>query len=166
MSRRPAWRPSRKTSGSEQLVLVGGGLVIAWAVFTRVVSFLAAHPWIPVVLMLVAGGAGAAWLVKRQGAAQWERVKFQGLRYPLSQLDGLHHRQFEQAVRDLMQRDGCADTVQVGGSGDNGEWASGSLPLWELLQAVPPPPFASTRDWSRTRIRCQVPFRCHRRNRS
>ncbi|MER5966897.1 restriction endonuclease [Streptomyces sp. NPDC002057] len=85
-----------------------------------VVDFLRAHPWVPVVLMLLVGGAAAAWVVRRQRAAQWERVRMKGLRYALTQLDALHHRQFELAVRDLMQRDGCADAVQVGGAGDNG----------------------------------------------
>ncbi|MFG2776124.1 restriction endonuclease [Streptomyces sp. NPDC048350] len=95
-------------------------LGVAWMLFTSLISFLAAHPWIPVVLVLLAGGAVAAWVVRRQRAAQWERVRSQGLRYALAQLDALHHRQFEHAVRDLMHRDGCADAVQVGGARDNG----------------------------------------------
>ncbi|MFJ7069718.1 restriction endonuclease [Streptomyces sp. NPDC101115] len=118
--RRPARRRSRKTSGGEQLVLVGGGLVIAWALFMGLLSFLASHLWVLVVLVLLVGGAVAASVVTRQRAAQWERVKSQGLRYALTQLDALHHRQFEHAVRDLMRRDGCANAVQVGGAGDNG----------------------------------------------
>ncbi|MFG2775985.1 restriction endonuclease [Streptomyces sp. NPDC048350] len=118
--RRPARRRSRKTSGGEQLLLVGGGLLAAWLLLTGLVNFLAAHPWIPLVLVLLAGGAVAAWVVQRQRAAQWERVRSQGLRYALGHLDALHHRQFEDAVRDLMHRDGCADAVQVGGAGDNG----------------------------------------------
>jgi restriction system protein len=93
---------------------------MAWMLFMGLISFLAAHPWIPVVLVLLAGGALAVWVVRRQHAAQWERVRSQGLRYALTQLDALHHRQFEHAVRDLMHRDGCADAVQVGGAGDNG----------------------------------------------
>jgi restriction system protein len=146
-------------------------------------------------------------------------VKARAVRYGLRQLDGLTHRQFEHAVRDLMHRDGCSNAVQVGGRGDLGadvkavdpfgrlwviqckhrrngeqgapvgtpdlqvlngtgrpvhkadvvvlvtngritqpgrdfaaqqrlhlvdrhllgEWAAGSRPLWELLQALPPP---------------------------
>ncbi|MGW8766092.1 restriction endonuclease [Streptomyces sp. NPDC055815] len=219
MSRRPARRRSRRADSTEQLLLVLGGLVIAGAVVAAVVDFVRAHPWVPVVLVLLVGGAAAAWMVARQQATRWERVRSQGLRYALTQLDALHHRQFEHAVRDLMRRDGCANAVQVGGAGDNGadvkatdpygrrwviqckhrragpsgaavgtpdlqvlngtgrpvhkgdvvvlvtngrfskpaidfarsqrlhlvdrtllgEWASGSRPLWELLQAVPPP---------------------------
>ncbi|MEU6988848.1 restriction endonuclease [Streptomyces sp. NPDC046324] len=118
--RRPARRRSRKNSGGDQLVLIGGGVLLVWLLLTGLVNFLAAHPWIPVVLVLLASGAVAAWAVRRQRAAQWERVRSQGLRYALTQLDALHHRQFEHAVRDLMHRDGCADAVQVGGAGDNG----------------------------------------------
>ncbi|MFI9213955.1 restriction endonuclease [Streptomyces sp. NPDC053253] len=120
MRRRPAKRRSRKTSGSEQLVWVGGGLLVAWVLVMSLVSFMAAHPWVPVVLVLLVGGAVAAWTAQRRRAAQWERVRSQGLRYAVAQLDALHHLQFEYAVRDLMRRDGCADALQVGGAGDNG----------------------------------------------
>ncbi|GGV19016.1 restriction endonuclease [Streptomyces litmocidini] len=120
MSRRPARRRSRKADGTEQLLLTLGGLVIVAAVIAAVVDFVRAHPWVPIVLVLLVGGAVAAWMAIRQRAARWERVRSQGLRYALTQLDALHHRQFEHAVRDLMRRDGCADAVQVGGAGDNG----------------------------------------------
>ncbi|MFK0213564.1 restriction endonuclease [Streptomyces sp. NPDC090298] len=120
MSRRPARRRPRKADGTEQLLLALGGLVIAAAVIAAVIDFVRAHPWVPVVLVLLVGGAVTAWLVTRQRAARWERVRSQGLRYALTQLDALHHRQFEHAVRDLMRRDGCANAVQVGGAGDNG----------------------------------------------
>ncbi|WP_106969497.1 restriction endonuclease [Streptomyces bikiniensis] len=113
-------RRSRKADGSEQLLLALGALIIAGSVIAAIVDFVRAHPWIPVVLVLGVGGAVALWVVGRQRAARWERVRLQGLRYALAQLDALHHRQFEHAVRDLMQRDGCVDAVQVGGAGDNG----------------------------------------------
>ncbi|WP_349816383.1 restriction endonuclease [Streptomyces sp. MRC013] len=47
-------------------------------------------------------------------------MRARGLRYGLVQLDGLHHARFEEAVRDLMRRDGCRDAVRVGGGGDLG----------------------------------------------
>ncbi|MFG3041889.1 restriction endonuclease [Streptomyces sp. NPDC048330] len=120
MSRPPARRRrSRKADGSDQLLILVG-LVIAGAVLAVVVDFIRAYPWVPVVLLLLAGGAVAAWMVTKQRAARWERVRAQGLRYALTYLDALHHRQFEHAVRDLMQRDGCVNAVQVGGAGDNG----------------------------------------------
>ncbi len=119
----PACRgPIRHTAAgsTEQLLLTLGGLVIAGTVVAAVVDFVRAYPWIPVVLALLAGGAVAAWMVARQRAARWERMRSQGLRYALTQLDALHRRQFEHAVRDLMRRDGCANAAQVGGAGDNG----------------------------------------------
>ncbi|MEU6625107.1 restriction endonuclease [Streptomyces litmocidini] len=120
MSRHPARQRSRKTDGTEQLLITLGGLDIAAAVVAAVADFLRAHPWVPIGLVLLVGGAAAAWVVTRRRDARWERVRSQGLRYALTRLDTLHHRQFEHAVRDLMRRDGCANAVQVGGAGDNG----------------------------------------------
>lgn len=59
----------------------------------------------------------------------WGRVRQQALRYGLPELDALHHRDFEYAVRDLMLRDGCADARQVGGAGDNGADVLATDPL-------------------------------------
>ncbi|MGA5420143.1 restriction endonuclease [Streptomyces lavendulocolor] len=101
-------------------MLLIGGVVIAAAVVAAIVDFVRAYPWVPAILVLLAGGVATAWLTRRKRAAQWERARTQGLRYALGQLDALHHRQFEYAVRDLMRRDGCADAIQVGGAGDNG----------------------------------------------
>ncbi|MFE7603519.1 hypothetical protein [Streptomyces sp. NPDC057494] len=44
MSRRPAPRRSRKADGTEQLLLVLRGLVIAGAVLAAVVEFVRAYP--------------------------------------------------------------------------------------------------------------------------
>ncbi|MGW6841175.1 restriction endonuclease [Streptomyces sp. NPDC054958] len=85
-----------------------------------VLRWLAAHPWIVVCTLLAAAAGVTAWRGRRSEAARWEQVKAQGLRYAVDQLDRLHHRQFEFAVRDLMHRDGCQDAQQVGGRGDNG----------------------------------------------
>ncbi|MFE5484666.1 restriction endonuclease [Streptomyces sp. NPDC056527] len=120
MRRRSGRRRTRKGSGGEQLVLIAGGVLVVWLLGVGVLRFLATHPVVLVLLILLVGGAVAVWVVQRQKAAQWERVRLQGLRYALSQLDSLHHRDFEHVVRDLMRRDGCADAVQVGGAGDNG----------------------------------------------
>ncbi|MET9108351.1 restriction endonuclease [Streptomyces zhihengii] len=61
-----------------------------------------------------------AVVVQRQQRARWEAVRAQGLRYGLPQLDALHHTRLEEAVRDLMRRDGCRDAQRVGGGGDLG----------------------------------------------
>ncbi|MEV6750700.1 restriction endonuclease [Streptomyces sp. NPDC051080] len=71
-------------------------------------------------LLVTAALAGGGRLHQKQQRARWEAVRTQGLRYGLAQLDGLHHSWFEDAVRDLMHRDGCQDALRVGGGGDLG----------------------------------------------
>ncbi|MBL1099194.1 restriction endonuclease [Streptomyces coffeae] len=124
MSRRSPARPrrrrrSKKAPASDPLVV----LIVAAAAIglvVTVVTWLLEHWWILAVAGFVAAVAGGGWLYHRGQRAQWEAVRRRGLRYALAQLDALHHRQFEHAVRDLMSRDGCSDAVQVGGAGDNG----------------------------------------------
>ncbi|MGW6418385.1 hypothetical protein [Streptomyces sp. NPDC055055] len=70
MSRRPARRRSRKADGSDQLLLALLALVIAGVVIAAVVDFVRAYPWVPFVLLLLAGGAAAAWTLTRQRAAR------------------------------------------------------------------------------------------------
>ncbi|MFJ2407003.1 restriction endonuclease [Streptomyces xanthochromogenes] len=84
------------------------------------VRWLAAHWWVLLAVALLVAVAGGLWLYQRIQRGRWEQVRAQGLRYAMSQLDALHHREFEHAVRDLMKRDGCRDARQVGGAGDNG----------------------------------------------
>ncbi|MEC3994905.1 restriction endonuclease [Actinacidiphila sp. DG2A-62] len=121
MSRRqPARRRRTRKKNNDALILALLVAVVAIALVVTVVSWLFSHVWILVLLLLLAGAAGGAWGYQRVQQTRWEAVRAQGLRYALSQLDTLHHRQFEHAVRDLMRRDGCRDAVQVGGAGDNG----------------------------------------------
>ncbi|RMB79498.1 restriction endonuclease [Streptomyces shenzhenensis] len=98
------------------LVVVGVGVTVVVAV----VNWLLAHWWVLAALLVLAVLVGVGWLYRRQQAAVWERVRAQGLRYGLPQLDALHHARFEDAVRDLMRRDGCRDAVRAGGGGDLG----------------------------------------------
>ncbi|MEU6571980.1 restriction endonuclease [Streptomyces parvulus] len=84
------------------------------------VNWLLAHWWVLIALLVLAGLAGAGWLYHRQQQAQWDAARAQGLRYGLQQLDALHHSRFEDAVRELMHRDGCRDAQRVGGRGDLG----------------------------------------------
>ncbi|MER6475923.1 restriction endonuclease [Streptomyces filamentosus] len=95
-------------------MLVGGVVAVG------VLRWLVAHPWVLVVCGLVLATGAAGWVYRRREAARWERVRERGLRYAMPQIDALHHRQFEDAVRDLMRRDGCARADRVGGAGDNG----------------------------------------------
>ncbi|MCX5286299.1 MULTISPECIES: hypothetical protein [unclassified Streptomyces] len=84
-------------------------------------QWLLGNWWLLAVLAAVVAGAGGLWLTQWAVSARcWERVHVRRLRYRLPQLDGLHHEDFEFAVRDLMCRDGCAVAVQAGGTGDNG----------------------------------------------
>lgn len=217
--RRGRIRRRVRRMGPEGLVAVGLLALVVFSLVTAAVSWLAAHPWVLALLVLAAGGGGALWWRYQRERRRWERVHERALRLAIEQLDGLHHRQFEFAVRDLLRRDGCQDAQQVGGRGDNGadvkatdpfgrrwviqckhrkagwegaavgtpalqvlngtgrqihggdvlvmltngrfskpasgfaqsqrlhlvdrrmlaQWASGSRPLWELLQVVPPP---------------------------
>ncbi|MFE1873029.1 restriction endonuclease [Streptomyces sp. NPDC059496] len=68
--------------------------------------------------MKAARRGASAWTARRQRPEGWD-IRF---------LDGLHHRQFEEAVRHLMRRDGAHDAVRVGGAGDNGADIKGTDP--------------------------------------
>ncbi|MEV5176856.1 restriction endonuclease [Streptomyces flaveolus] len=123
--RRPARRRTRRPSRRQQQrdaqligFLLAAAVVIALVV--TVVNWLLAHWWVFVLLLLLAGLAGVGWLYNRQQRARWEAVRTQGLRYGLPQLDALHHTRFEDAISDLMRRDGCPDAQRVGGRGDLG----------------------------------------------
>ncbi|MFG3002032.1 restriction endonuclease [Streptomyces sp. NPDC048340] len=102
------------------MVLAALAAVVVLSLAAAALRWLAAHPWTVAAVLLAAAAGAGAWAWRRREAARWEQVRASGLRYAVSQLDGLHHRAFEFAVRDLMHRDGCADARQVGGRGDNG----------------------------------------------
>ncbi|MGY0021078.1 restriction endonuclease [Streptomyces sp. cg35] len=124
--RRPTKRQQRLQA---QLLTVLLGAVAALWLIGAVVGWLLAHWWVLLVLAALAGLAGAGFFQQRQQRAAWADARRQGLRYALSQLDRLHHREFEYAVRDLMLRDGCTDAKQVGGAGDNGADVLATDPL-------------------------------------
>ncbi|GAB2870354.1 restriction endonuclease [Streptomyces mayteni] len=96
-------------------------LAVVWSLFIGVMRWLAEHPGIFVLLLLAT--VAAALSVRRQWQGRGGRpsaVPENVPGYAIGQIDGLHHRDFEYAIRDLMRRDGCANAVQVGGAGDNG----------------------------------------------
>ncbi|MBK3558022.1 restriction endonuclease [Streptomyces sp. MBT56] len=120
-ARRPRKRrPSRRKRQEEQLLALAAGGVMAAAVVWAVLSWLVANWWILIVLGAAAAVSGAVWGHRVQQQRAWDRVRQQALRYGLPQLDALHHRDFEYAIRDLMLRDGRTDARQIGGAGDNG----------------------------------------------
>ncbi|MGR3939092.1 restriction endonuclease [Streptomyces sp. BRA346] len=131
-ARRPRRRRSRKKDPGSDLLVVLVVTAAAIGLVVMAVTWLLAHWWILVAAGVVGAAAGGWWLYQREQRAQWEAVRARGLRYALSQLDGLHHRQFEHAIRDLMHRDGCADAQQVGGSGDNGADVKATDPFGRL----------------------------------
>ncbi|MFE7135588.1 restriction endonuclease [Streptomyces sp. NPDC057638] len=130
--RRPARRGRGKDPGWEGAGLAVLAALALWSLVTGAFRWLAAHPAVTVLLLAVVGGALGLWTRSRWRRAQGERVRRHGLRYVLPQLDGLHHREFEHAVRDLMRRDGCSDAVQVGGAGDNGADVKATDPFGRL----------------------------------
>ncbi|MFF4560193.1 restriction endonuclease [Streptomyces sp. NPDC001435] len=119
-ARRRTRRPSRRQQRDARLIglLLAGVAVIGLVVM--VVNWLLAHWWVLVAGLVLAVLAAVGWFCNRQQRARWEAVRAQGLRYALPQLDALHHARFEDAIRDLMRRDGCADAQRVGGGGDLG----------------------------------------------
>ncbi|MEV5204007.1 restriction endonuclease [Streptomyces sp. NPDC053720] len=118
--RRRTRRPAKRQRRDEKLVGLLVAAVLAAALVVAVVNWLLAHWWILVVIAVPAVLAGGGRLHQKQQRARWEAARTQGLRYELAQLDGLHHSRFEDAVRDLMHRDGCQDALRVGGGGDLG----------------------------------------------
>lgn len=110
----------RRRRANDRLIVLLVAAALAVALMVAVVNWLLAHWWILVVIGALAVLAGGGWFHQRRQAARWEAVRVRGLRYGLGQLDALHHTQFEDAVRELMRRDGCPNAVRVGGGGDLG----------------------------------------------
>ncbi|MFJ3161360.1 restriction endonuclease [Streptomyces kanasensis] len=120
-ARRRTRRPAKRRQGAEDRLLgLPIAVVPAVALVVAVVNWLPAHWWVLLALGVLALLAGGAWLHHKQQTVRWEAVRARGLRYGLAQLDALHHSRFEEAVRDLMRRDGCPDAARVGGGGDLG----------------------------------------------
>ncbi|GGO94640.1 restriction endonuclease [Wenjunlia tyrosinilytica] len=131
--RPPARRGSRKRRSAKnadgEALLVLSVAAVALVAAVAAVRWLLEHWWLLVLAAAVAACVGGAWGHRRSQRLQWERVQTRALRYQLTQLDALHHRQFEFAVRDLMRRDGCPQAQQVGGRGDNGADVLATDPL-------------------------------------
>ncbi|MFK0259632.1 restriction endonuclease [Streptomyces sp. NPDC090445] len=119
-ARRRTRRPGRRQRAEDRVVGLLVVAALAVALIGAAVTWLLAHWWVLLVIGALAVLTGGAWLRRKHQRAQWEAVRAQSLRYALSQLDALHHSRFEDAVRDLMRRDGCKDAVRVGGGGDLG----------------------------------------------
>ncbi|MFJ4126414.1 restriction endonuclease [[Kitasatospora] papulosa] len=137
-ARRPARRgappPRRRRSRLQQrrdtqLLLLGFGAVAGLALVWAVISWLLVNWGALIALGTLAAIGGTAWTHRYRQQQAWDRVRQQALRYGLPQLDALHYRDFEYAIRDLMLRDGCTDARQIGGAGDNGADVLATDPL-------------------------------------
>ncbi|MEU8972087.1 restriction endonuclease [Streptomyces monashensis] len=120
MRRRTRGPARRRRRADDRLIGPLLAAVLGIALVVAVVHWLLVHWWILAVGAVLAALVGGGWLYGRQQRARWEAVRAQGLRYGLPELDALHHTRFEDAVRDLMRRDGCQDALRVGGRGDLG----------------------------------------------
>ncbi|MEU0002163.1 restriction endonuclease [Streptomyces microflavus] len=128
--RRTRRRPSRRQQRRDTQVFLlaagtAAGLALAWAV----ISWLLVNWWALIVLGAIAAVGGTVWVHRYRQQQAWDQVRQQALRYGLPELDALHHRDFEYAIRDLMRRDGCTDARQIGGAGDNGADVLATDPL-------------------------------------
>ncbi|KES08438.1 restriction endonuclease [Streptomyces toyocaensis] len=119
-ARRRTRRAGRKQQRDAQLTALAVAATAGVGLAVMVAKWLVAHGWVLMVLLALAVLVGAGRLHTRRQQARWEAVRARGLRYGLPQLDALHHTRFEDAVRDLMRRDGCQDAQRVGGRGDLG----------------------------------------------
>ncbi|MEU5137421.1 restriction endonuclease [Streptomyces californicus] len=140
--RRPATRrPARRTAPSRrrrsrrqqrrdnQLLVTGFVTIVGLSLVWAVISWLLVNWWALIVLGALATVGGVVWVHQHRQQQAWDRVRQQALRYGLPELDALHHRDFEYAIRDLMRRDGCTDARQIGGAGDNGADVLATDPL-------------------------------------
>ncbi|MFI9628903.1 restriction endonuclease [Streptomyces sp. NPDC052042] len=100
----------------EALVLA----VVALWLLGELMRWLTEHLWVAATALGLAAAGAALWWHQRDRRKRRRREEARALRYPMTHIDQLHHRDFEFAIRDLMYRDGCTDAVQVGGAGDNG----------------------------------------------
>ncbi|MGW4234196.1 restriction endonuclease, partial [Streptomyces sp. NPDC004980] len=125
----PPRRSRRQQRRDTQLLLLGFGALAGITLVWAVISWLLVNWWALVVLGALAAVGGTVWAHRYRQQQAWDRVRQQALRYGLPELDALHHRDFEYAIRDLMLRDGCTDARQIGGAGDNGADVLATDPL-------------------------------------
>ncbi|MFJ6784489.1 restriction endonuclease [Streptomyces yangpuensis] len=127
---RPAHRRRSGSAADVAGLLIAAGLASAFVPQAR--QWLQLHGLDIVTVTVATSAAGAVmWLLLkavRRGASAWTARRQRPEGWDLRFLDGLHHSQFEEAVRDLLRRDGAHDAVRVGGAGDNGADVKGTDP--------------------------------------
>ncbi|MEV8297464.1 restriction endonuclease [Streptomyces rochei] len=124
--------PRRRRKSDDDLLVALGGLVVVGLVLVKVGQWVWAHWWVLVVLGLLALLALAGWAYRQVDQMRSAQLRVGGLAYSLGQLDAMHHSAFEDAVRDLLARDGSLDALRCGGRGDLGADVKGHDPLGRL----------------------------------
>jgi restriction system protein len=122
----------RRRKSDEDLLVALGGLVVVGLVLVKVGQWVWAHWWVLVVLGLLALLAGAGLIYRKVDQMRSAQLRVEGLTYSLGQLDAMHHSAFENAVRDLLVRDGSRDALRCGGRGDLGADVKGHDPFGRL----------------------------------
>ncbi|MGW4551819.1 restriction endonuclease [Streptomyces violaceorubidus] len=122
----------RRRKSDDDLLVALGGLVVVGLVLVKVGQWVWAHWWVLVVLGLLALFALAGWAYRQADQMRSAQLRVRGLTYSLGQLDAMHHSAFEDAVRDLLARDGSLDALRCGGRGDLGADVKGHDPLGRL----------------------------------
>ncbi|MGI5372701.1 restriction endonuclease [Streptomyces sp. CA-251387] len=119
---RPGLRLRAPRGRSEQLAAAAVAAAAGWGLLQAVTALgqLAARLW-PVLAVLAAAGAGyGLWRIRRAGRIRRVRAQMLArLHITLDQFDAMNDRQFEQALRDVLVRDGWR-ARQVGRAGDQG----------------------------------------------
>ncbi|MEV0281222.1 restriction endonuclease [Streptomyces sp. NPDC050610] len=131
MSPRRRRRRSGPGKGNE-LPVVLGVLVAIGLLLVKVAQWALVNWWVLVVLGLVVLLMLVGWIYRGIGRMRSAQLRSQGLSYSLGQLDAMHHTTFEDAIRDLLARDGSRDALRCGGRGDLGADVKGHDPLGRL----------------------------------
>lgn len=100
------------------MTATGVAVVLTVGLVVAAVQWLLAHWWVLIIVVVSAVGASGLWSRRARQQAESARVRAQALRMRIAEMDALHHRAFEFAVRDLMRRDGC-QAERIGGAGDD-----------------------------------------------
>ncbi|MFJ3817763.1 restriction endonuclease [Streptomyces sp. NPDC090056] len=128
--RRPAHRRRSGSAADIAGLLIAAGLASVFVPQARQWLQLYGSDIVTVTVAISVAGAVMWLLLKagRWGASAWTARRQRSEGWDIRLLDGLHHSQFEEAVRDLLRRDGAHDAVRVGGAGDNGADVKGTDP--------------------------------------
>ncbi|WP_190021517.1 restriction endonuclease [Streptomyces hiroshimensis] len=98
------------------LAIVGTAAAVAFIVACL---WLSDRHWVLATALSPALFLLACWGKERNDIREeWDRIRGPGLRLQLPDIDALHHREFEIAIRDLMRRDGFR-AEQLGGANDD-----------------------------------------------